>query len=88
MALAKDKILHVAFGAGSALAAVLIVEVAHRFGLSWAMLLAAAMIGVGYELQQKLRGNGQPSWADALATSAGGAGVAAALAIYAAAPWA
>lgn len=70
--LPKDKLLHAAFGALTAVAVVPLLYITVRFGAAVAMVIAAVMMGVGYELQQKLRGDGEPSWADALATAVGG----------------
>lgn len=84
----NDYVKHAAFGAASAVAAVVIVEVARRLGMPWAMFLAAVIVGTAYEWQQDLRGEGDPSWRDALATSAGGAGVVLAMLAFAAVrPW-
>ncbi len=85
MKLARDYKLHIAFGIAAAASSVLIVIVAERFGLPWAVFLAAALLGVGYEVQQRMRGEGEASWRDALATAAGGASVSIGMLIYSAA---
>jgi hypothetical protein len=80
----RDKVLHFAFGLASALAAIAVVEIRDRFGLPAACLALAAAVGVGYEVVQKLRGSGEPSVRDALATAAGGAMLSLALLAYSA----
>jgi hypothetical protein len=47
-----------------------------------AAFLAGALLGAGYELVQKLRHEGVPSVADALATAAGAATIAGLLAAF------
>jgi Co/Zn/Cd efflux system component len=69
--IAKDKLMHGAFGAAASAGAFALA----KFGVIFAMLLAAVAVGVAYELVQKLRGEGQPDWRDALATAIGGAAI-------------
>ncbi len=76
MTIERDKVFHIAGGALAAAAVIVLVEVAFRFGVQWACLGGAVLVGLGYEVQQKVRGDGVPSWPDALATVAGGALVA------------
>jgi hypothetical protein len=70
--LPKDKLLHAAFGALTAVSVVGLVYVVVYFGAPLAMWAGATALGGGYELQQRLRGDGEPDWKDALATSVGG----------------
>lgn len=74
----RDEQLHLAFGAAAALAMLGVLAVQQHFGPRWAVMAAVAGLAIGYELVQKLRAEGQPSWADALAGIAGGAGLLAA----------
>lgn len=76
MSIPRDKVFHLAGGALGAVAVIVLVEVAWHFGIHWAALGGAVLVGIGYEAQQKVRGEGDPSWPDALATIAGGIGVA------------
>jgi hypothetical protein len=72
----RDKVFHIGGGALTAAAVIVLVHVAASFGIAWACLAGAVLVGIGYEVQQKIRGEGVPSWPDALATAAGGAIVA------------
>lgn len=72
----RDKVFHIGGGALSAAAVIVLVEVAWHFGIPWAALAGAALVGIGYEAQQMIRKEGTVSVADALATAAGGAVVA------------
>jgi hypothetical protein len=68
----QDKVFHLAAGALVALAAWALIALAPQLGTQPAMAIAAAAVGVAYELVQRLRGEGVPDPADALATAAGG----------------
>lgn len=68
----RDKILHLVMGLATIAAALLLVEVRARFGLGPTLALAGVLMGVGYELQQWYRREGQVEWQDALATAAPG----------------
>ncbi len=72
----RDKLFHLSGGAFVAVAVLVLLEVAWHFGPHWAALCGAVLAGVGHEALQKVRGEGEPSWPDALATIAGGIGVA------------
>lgn len=69
----RDKVMHAAGGVMVAFAVLPLVWVAAYWGIPWAMLAAAAAVGVAYEVQQRIRGEGQPDPVDALATASGGA---------------
>lgn len=71
--IAKDKLQHAAFGAAAAVGAFAL----SRLPPVYAMLLAPALVGIAYELVQKLRNEGVPAWSDVLATCIGGAALAA-----------
>lgn len=63
--IAKDKLQHMAMGAG---ACVVLVAV-HSMPIGLALLLGCAAFGVFYELQQWYRKEGTPDAWDALATT-------------------
>lgn len=67
----RDKMLHFGLGCLSVAAAVL-VAVVWKYSPGFAMALAAAAMGAGYEWQQKFRGEGEISIADAAFTAAPG----------------
>lgn len=70
--MARDKLLHALMGLATVGAALLILLVDARYGLGAALALATTLVGVGYELQQRYRREGQVEWQDALATAAPG----------------
>lgn len=72
----QDKVFHIGGGALSAVAVIVLVNFGAVYGAAWAAVAGAMLVGIGYELQQKLRGEGEPSWEDAAATAVGGALVA------------
>ena len=72
----RDKVFHIGGGAMSAVAVIVLCNFGARFGLAWAAIAGAMLVGICYELQQKIRGEGEPSWEDAAATALGGAFVA------------
>ena len=72
---AVDKRLHFAFCAGVALYAIAALFVYRLFGAPAAIMFIVAGLAVGYELVQKFRHEGEPSWLDALAGIAGGAAI-------------
>lgn len=71
MPLPKDKIQHLTWGAGLALV-VGCTALVTKASPALAIALASAALGVGVELYQKARNEGEPSWLDALATAAPG----------------
>lgn len=75
MKLAPDKLLHLKLGLAAALALVVVAGVATAT-LSGAVALGSIACGIGYELQQRIRGDGEPSWQDALATAVPGCSLA------------
>jgi hypothetical protein len=72
MKIAKDKIAHLVVGAVVAIAAIALVLMAEEWGALLPAALAAAAVGVAYELVQGYRGDGTPDPMDALATAIGG----------------
>lgn len=70
--MARDKLLHVLMGLVTVGAALLLTLTHGRYGLGAALALATTLMGVGYELQQWYRREGQVEWQDALATAAPG----------------
>ena len=75
-ALPRDKRMHVIMGAVGGLVAVLVAVAGAEWGLWAASLVAGGWLAVGYELVQLWRGEGEPSWTDAAATTAGAAAIA------------
>lgn len=78
MTIPLDKQLHAVAGAITAICALLLAYLVPIIGAPLVALLAGAAMGIGYELVQLLRHEGQPDLADAAATTAG-AGVVALL---------
>lgn len=72
MNIARDKQLHIIMGAAVALAAWGLVELARHFGIPIAMGIAAAAVGVAYEVLQGFRNEGEPDPVDAAFTAGGG----------------
>jgi hypothetical protein len=71
-----DKKLHAAFGVLTAVVVMLLILISGQLGTPAAMAIGATLMGVGYELQQKLRGEGEPDLKDALVTSVAGSAAA------------
>lgn len=69
MSLRKDYRLHLAVGVATVVATVFVIEIHRRWGLGAAAAAATTLIGVAYELVQRYRKEGEPSWKDALATA-------------------
>ena len=76
MTLARDKLLHFAFGVLAALAGVGLAMLNTVAGVAWTALAAGILVGCTYELVQIIRKEGDPSWPDVAATVAGSAAVA------------
>lgn len=72
MTIPRDKAMHVAMGAATAIGVLALLFVAARFGPPAAMIAGAVAVGCAYEGVQKLRGEGVVEFADVLATAAGG----------------
>lgn len=72
MNIEKDKLLHLAFGTAAAVGALAVVTVAQRFGFGPAAALASTIVGLSYELLQKVRKSGEPDPMDAVFTAAPG----------------
>jgi hypothetical protein len=71
-----DKIQHAAGGALCAVAVMALALLAPRIGLAWVGVIGGALLGIGYELVQLIRREGQPDPMDAISTAAGAAVVA------------
>lgn len=71
--IARDKLLHAAFGAAAALGALGLVWLAKNTAIEIAMLVSAIVVGGAYEAVQKYRGEGEPDVNDFVATALGGA---------------
>lgn len=76
MIIPRDKVFHLLAGALVALAMWALAWIAARFGIAAAMLCAGVITGAGYEIVQKITGEGTPHPLDALATISGAALVA------------
>lgn len=68
----KDKLMHAAMGAVAALGVLGLLAIAKHMGKDAAMVAGAVAVGLGYELVQKLRDEGDPDLEDAAVTTAGG----------------
>jgi hypothetical protein len=64
-----DKKLHFLFGLATAAFSFIAIFIYVRLGVGWSVLFSCASIGVGYEVQQAVRKEGQPEALDALATT-------------------
>ena len=72
MNIPRDKILHLALGLIALLAAMTAIWLHSIAGLGPTLAYATTVVGVGYEVQQRIRGEGQVEALDALATAAPG----------------
>lgn len=70
--MARDKLLHVLLGLLALACALLALWIYERFGLGPTMAYTATAVGVLYEVQQKVRGEGQVEVLDAVYTAAPG----------------
>ena len=70
--LPKDKLTHIALGVLAIGCALLALAIFQRFGLGACMAFTTTAVGVLYEVQQKVRGEGQVEVLDAVATAAPG----------------
>lgn len=70
--IARDKILHLIMGIATVGTVLLLMLVNSHFGLGPTLALATTIMGVGYEAQQRYRGEGQVEWQDAVATAVPG----------------
>jgi hypothetical protein len=68
----KDKILHIILGVISCLAGVVGAHIYSVWGLGPLLAYTSTTVGAAYEAQQKIRGEGQVEFLDALATSVPG----------------
>jgi len=68
----RDKILHLALGLLTVAAGYLALVVYFIFGLGPSLAFCTTVVGIGYEVQQCIRKEGQPDALDALATAAPG----------------
>jgi hypothetical protein len=64
-----DKKLHFLFGLATAAFSLISMFIFVRFGAGWSVFFSCASIGIGYEIQQAVRKEGQPEVLDALATA-------------------
>jgi hypothetical protein len=69
MKIALDKLQHLIMGVFAALFTVLLVLIARKYGVGPAMAAASTTVGIGFELMQKYRKQGEPSVKDAAATA-------------------
>lgn len=67
-----DKIRHLKWGGGLAVALAAVVALALLAGPGWAIAGGAVLFGIGVEVYQKARSEGAASWADAAASAAPG----------------
>lgn len=68
----RDKVLHVGLGVLAVLCAYVALWVHAAFGLGACMAFTTTAVGVLYEVQQRVRGEGQVEVLDAAATAAPG----------------
>jgi hypothetical protein len=68
-----DKKIHFLFGTLTVAFSLIFLAIDHSFGAGLAIFFATSSVGALYEVQQKIRGEGEPSIADAVATAAPGA---------------
>jgi len=68
----RDKILHLALGCIAAAVGYVALIIHSMLGLGAMLAYITTVTGVGYELQQCIRKEGQPDALDALATAAPG----------------
>ncbi len=73
MKLAADKILHLQLGAAVALALLVVAVIVMLAGVPLAVLTGSVAASIGYEVVQRIRGDGVPSWTDAAASAVPGA---------------
>lgn len=72
MTIPRDKILHLALGLIALLAAMTAIWLHSIAGLGPTLAYVTTVVGVGYEVQQRICGEGQVEALDALATAAPG----------------
>lgn len=70
--MARDKLMHAAMGAITALGVLALLLIAKHIGKDAAMVTGAIAVGLAYEGIQKLRNAGEPDLVDAAATALGG----------------
>jgi len=68
----RDKLLHLALGCLAAAVGYGCLIVHATLGLGAMLAYTTTVVGIGYELQQRIRKEGQPDALDALATAAPG----------------
>ena len=68
----RDKLLHLILGCLAAAVGYGCIVVHSVFGLGAMLAYVTTVVGIGYELQQRIRKEGQPDALDALATAAPG----------------
>ena len=72
MTIPRDKILHIALGLIALLAAMTAIWLHSIAGLGATLAYVTTVVGVGYEVQQRIRGEGQVEALDAVCTAAPG----------------
>ena len=68
----RDKLLHIALGICGLMAAAIGAFILMHFGLGWFFAFSTTALGIGYEVNQYVRKEGQVEALDALATAAPG----------------
>jgi len=68
----RDKILHIVLGCLAAAVSYVALIVHATLGPGAMLAFVTTVVGIGYELQQRIRREGQPDALDALATAAPG----------------
>ena len=72
MRIPHDKQMHLGLGAPMALIIALASFIALNIGPGYAVMFGSIALGIGVEVYQKLRNEGQFEWADAACSSAAG----------------
>jgi len=68
----RDKLLHLALGLIAIVCAMVALVIYGAFGLGHCLAYTTTVVGVGYEMQQMVRKEGQPDVWDAVVTAAPG----------------
>ena len=72
MNIPRDKLLHIALGVLAIVCALAALMIHAFFGLGPTLAYTTTAVGVGYEVQQRIRGEGQVEALDAVCTAAPG----------------
>jgi len=65
----RDKILHLALGVIALACAGIALLVYEQYGIGPCLAFTTTIVGVGYEVQQQIRKEGEPDAMDAIATA-------------------